>query len=278
MKRHPILIQMLHRLPFIALTLVTTLVAGAALTALSGSWQPANAEYVGPEAGGLVIIGNDDDNTNNPQIQPPMTAANQSLNNTDILRGGRGKDIIIGLLGSDVIEGGPDDDIIIGGPEQGTTPNSDIMFGGPGNDVSIWAPGDGSEAFIGGPGKDALVLGVIDRNGANVPTLTGTFAGYPHGVPTANVTGSPGFCTIERVFATDPALGYEFLVRFFVRATGALAVTIRLVEVEQVFCTSAAGGSVTFVDLTQPPPLPVFEDVSLDQVQQLNPLVRAMIR
>jgi len=223
--------------------------------------------------GGDVIIGKDNDNLANSLIQPAGVAANQSLNNTDILHGGGGNDIIIGLLGNDVLDGGPGNDILIGGTEQGQTPNSDVIFGGPGNDISIWAPGDGSDAFIGGPGQDALVFGVIDRV-ANVPTLKGTAPGYPHGVPTANVTGSPGFCTLVRV--SDPDLGYEFLARFFVRATGNLAVTIRVVQVEQVFCTSQAGGSVTFADLTQPSPQ--FVEVSLDQVRQLNGTVERIIR
>ncbi len=274
MKPHAMLRKIVLRFPFIALTVVTTLLASLALTALAVPWQRANAAFVDGGAAGDVIIGKDNDNTSNTVIQPPGTVANQSLNNTDILRGGPGNDILIGLLGNDILDGGPGHDILIGGTEQGQTPNSDIIFGGPGDDISIWAPGDGSDAFIGGPGRDALVFGVIDRDAANVPTLTGTAPGYLHGVPTANVTGSPGFCTIERV--TDPTLGYEFLARFFVRATGALAVTIRTVEVEQVFCTSTAGGSVTFADLTQPNP--AFVEVSLDQVQHLNSTVRQIIR
>ena len=221
-----------------------------------------------------VLIGRDDDNTANPVIQPADTAADQSLANTDVLVARGAQNVLIGRAGSDVLQGGPASDILVGGTEQGVRPNSDVMFGNTGSDVSVWAPGDGSDAFLGGSGTDAQVLGVIDRDSANVPTLTGHVPAFFRGVPTANLTGSPGFCTIERV--TDPGLGYEFLVRFFVRATGALAVTIRLAEVEQVFCTSQAGGAITFANLTSSNPQ--FADVTPAAVRSLNPIVGGIVR
>lgn len=223
-----------------------------------------------------VLIGADNDNVDNPLIQPPGTAANQSLNNTDIQEGRGGNDVLIGLLGNDVQHGGPGADITIGGTEQGVTPNSDVIFGDQGNDINIWAPGDGSDAFIGGRGRrDAMIFGVIDRDADNVPTLTSV--GGPHsetGVPTADLSGSPGFCTVEKV--EDPDLGFDFLVRFFVRATGNLAVTVRQTDVEQVFCTTEPGGAITFADLTEANPQ--FNEVSLQEVQQLNPTVAQIIR
>jgi hypothetical protein len=218
-----------------------------------------------------LIIGADDDNLANTAIQPANVAANQSLNNTDVLEGGQGNDVLIGLLGSDVMDGGQGHDIIVGGPDPGA-PNSDIMFGGQGNDVNLWAPGDGSEAFIGGQGKDALVFGVTDR-GNGVPILSDPVVGFPFGVPTANVTGQGGFCRIE---AAPENSGYDFLVRFFARATGNLAVTVRTRQVEQVFCTSEAGGAITFADLTDA--LPAFNIVTHDEVVALNPIVGRMIR
>jgi hypothetical protein len=156
-------------------------------------------------------------------------------------------------------------------------PNSDIMFGRSGNDISLWAPGDGSDAFIGGSGLDAQVFGVIDRDANNVPILSPVDGRHSKtGLPTAEVTNSPGFCTLEPV-PDEAELGFAFLVRFFVRATGALAVTIRLpADVEQVFCTSEAGGAITFADLTAANP--VFVEVSLAQVQQLNRTVSQIIR
>jgi hypothetical protein len=255
------------------LTLVAAVLFGA--STILGGVGPASMTFAAEQDGGSrgqVLIGRDDDNLNNPIIQPPNTAANQSLNNTDVQLGGSGNDVIIGLLGGDVQLGGSGDDIIVGGPDPGA-PNSDVIFGDSGADVSLWAPGDGSDAFIGGSGLDAEVFGVTDRTNG-VPTLSAAFPGFPQGIPTANVTGMGGFCTIEKV--SDPALGYEFLARFFVRATGALAVTIRLTDVEQVFCNSQAGGTITFADLKQDNPQ--FVEVSLDRVRQLNRTVSRMIR
>jgi hypothetical protein len=220
-----------------------------------------------------ILIGFDNDNINNVTIQPPGTVANQSLNNTDILTGEGGNDVMAGLLGNDLLLGGNGNDILIGGPEQGTTPNSDIAAGEDGNDIFIWAPGDGSDLFIGGSGTDAIIFGPIDKNAQNIPTSNGPAPGFAH-IPGVNVTGSPGFCTIER--STDPSLGYDFLARFFVRATGALAVTVRLVEVEQMFCTSQAGGQITGADLRQANP--VLVPITLAQVAIANDTVSRIIR
>lgn len=255
------------------LTTLTALMVGSLLGSLTGSTQLTEAALQEGHGRGDVIIGHDDDNVNNPVIQPAGAVANQSLNNADVLLGRGGNDVVIGLLGSDTMLGGFGHDILIGGPEQGSQPNSDIIFGGPGNDINIWAPGDGSDAFIGESGVDALVMGVIDRDARNMPTLTGKADGFRQGVPTANVSGQGGFCTIERV--ADEKLGYQYLVRFFVRATGALAVTIRLTDVEQVFCTSKEGGQITFADLRYGTE---FRVVSLDEVAKINRNVRAIIR
>src|SRR5690606_18669577 len=95
------------------------------------------------------------------------------------------------------------------------------------------------------------------------------------GVPTANVTGQGGFCTLERV--DDPGRrGYDFLVRFFSRATGNLLVTVRTRDVEQVFCTSEAGGTIVVADLTDANP--TFEEIALADVAGLNPIVAQSIR
>ena len=96
------------------------------------------------------------------------------------------------------------------------------MFGGPDNDVNLWAPGDGSEAFIGGPGLDAIIFGSTDREavadpttGVRLPTLLSGVPGFPQGIPTADVSGLANFCTIE----PSPSPGYDYLVRFGSRAT-----------------------------------------------------------
>jgi hypothetical protein len=198
-----------------------------------------------------VIFGADDDNVDNPVIQPEG-AVDQSLNNADAIDGKNGDDVLIGLLGSDTIRGGKGNDVIIGGTEQGSQPNSDIMYGDEGNDVNLWRGGDGSDAFVGGRDIDALVFGNIDRDASNIPIVSPATGRHEKtGLPSADVTGQGGFCTLDDV--RGQGSGYEFLVRFFARATGNLLVTVRTAEVEQVFCTSQAGGAITFADLTAPP-------------------------
>jgi Ca2+-binding RTX toxin-like protein len=264
---------------------VSALSAGA-LVALLGlmlaSAHPTQAALVDGGKGSQLLIGFDDDNQTNGLIQAGAVA-NQSLNRTDILDGGAGNDVMFGLNGNDVMDGGPGDDIILGGPDGGAAPggppNSDIMFGGPGNDVNLWAPGDGSEVFVGGPGLDAIIFGSTDREavadpatGVRLPTLLFGVAGFPQGIATADVSGLGNFCTVE----ASASPGYQFLVRFRSAATGNIIVTVRVTDVEQVFCTSQSGASIAFADLTVPSP--DFGVVSLPEVQTLNPLVAAMIR
>lgn len=251
---------------------VTAVALAAAVVIASGiGLRPTQAASVEGDKGPQVLFGQDDDNTANTAIQPAGTAANQSLNNADVLEGGDGNDVLIGLLGSDVMLGGQGNDIIVGGPDPGGN-NSDIMFGNGGNDVNLWAPGDGSEAFIGGPGKDAIIFGVTDKNGA-VPVLSAPTVDFPLGVPTANVSGQGGFCTVE---TAPQGSGYDYLIRFVARATGNIAVTVRVKGVEQLFCTSTQGGNITFANLQGPSP--VQEVVSIDDVQRENRIVGLMIR
>jgi hypothetical protein len=246
-----------------------------------GAAHRTQAAVVESGKGPQLLIGLDDDNINNIGIQAGA-AANQSLNRADVIDGGQGNDVIFGLNGDDVIEGGPGRDIILGGPDGGVAPggppNSDIMFGGPGDDVNLWAAGDGSEAFLGGPGTDALVFGATDREtaadpktGVRLPTLLPGVADFPQGIPTADVSGQPQHCTVE----PSPLPGYEFLVRFRGPANN-IIVTVRVKDVEQVFCTSEHGAAIAFADLTLPSP--TFVDVSHQGVETLNPLVAAMIR
>ena len=254
------------------ITLRTATAALGLAAALVAS--PATAAFLPGTNGDDVVFGADDDNIDNAVIQPEG-AVNQSLNNADAIDGKAGDDLLIGLLGSDTIRGGPGSDVIVGGTEQATQPNSDIMYGDDGDDVNLWRGGDGSEVFVGGRGTDALVFGNIDRDASNIPTISpATGRHRKTGLPTADVTGQGGFCTLEDV--RGQGLGYEFLIRFFVRATGNLAVTVRTAEVEQMFCTSQAGGAITFADLTVSDP--TFVEISLDEVAERNRLVRQIIR
>jgi hypothetical protein len=258
-------------------TLTFAMALAAAMSVASVAWA---ANQVGTSDSD-VLIGLDDDNVNNPVIQPiqPPTIANQSLNNTDIQVGGRGHDILIGLQGNDVQIGDDGDDIFIGGPEGGTQPpNSDVQFGGRGNDISIWAPGDGSDAFIGGQGTDVQIVGLIDRvaAGSLIPLLSNPNNKYPLGRPSVNVTGLNATCSLEPVGETDPDLGYEFLLRFR-NAAGNIVVTIRLSEVEQVICPNLLeGNTVLFADLRDDNPqlVPVPIDQLPHQVRFATEIIR----
>ena len=263
--------------------LVALAIAGLFVSKVSGAgFQGARAAALVDEGKGpQLLIGRDDDRIDNVKIQAGA-ATDQSLARTDVIEGGPGNDVIFGLNGNDVIDGGPGQDIILGGPDGGPAPggppNSDIMFGGTGDDVNLWAPGDGSEAFIGGRGLDALVFGTTDRETVvdpttnfKLPKLLFGVEGFPQGIPTADVTGQVQHCTVE----PSPLPGFSHLVRFR-GPNGNIIVTVRVKEVEQVFCSSANGAGIAFADLTVPSP--AFVDVSHDEVEALNPLVAAMIR
>lgn len=224
--------------------------------------------------GNDVLIGKDDDSIDNAAIQPPGTAADQSLSKADVLFGFGGDDLLIGLLGDDLLDGGPGDDVLVGGTEQGTRPNSDLQFGDTGNDVAVWAGGDGSDAYFGGPGTDAIVFAVIDRDAANVPTVQLVNFGFgERPIVTANLAGAPGFCRID---PAPPESGYEFLVRFVRRMDNVLLVTVRVRDVEQVFCASQAGGGVEWANLADYQG--ELRPISLQSIASLNPLVASMVR
>jgi Ca2+-binding RTX toxin-like protein len=138
---------------------VSTIAAGllvALLSVLVVSARPMQTARVNKGKAHQLLIGSDDDRQDNPAIQAGAVT-NQSLNRTDVLRGGSGNDVIFGLNGNDVMDGGPGQDIILGGPDGGAAPggppNSDIMFGGQGGDVNLGRP-----VMEAGPGRDALIL------------------------------------------------------------------------------------------------------------------------
>jgi hypothetical protein len=80
------------------------------------------------------------------------------------------------------------------------------------------------------------------------------------------------FCSVE----ASPSPGYQHLVRFRSAATNNIIVTVRVRDVEQVFCTSPSGPSIAFANLTVPSP--DFDVVTQQEVETLNALVAAMIR
>ena len=124
-----------------------------------------------------------------------------------------------------------------------------------------------------------MIFGATDREvvadpatGVRLPTLFAGVAGFPQGITTADVSGLGNFCSLE----PSPSPGYKYLVRFRSTATGNIIVTVRVKDVEQVFCTGQSGASIAFADLTVPSP--AFAVVGLPEVETLNPLVGAMIR
>ena len=85
--------------------LSASLLAALAGVALSPA-RPTQAAVVDGGKGPQLLIGRDDDNILNADIQAGATA-DQSLGRTDIIEGGPGNDVIFGLNGNDVIDGGP---------------------------------------------------------------------------------------------------------------------------------------------------------------------------
>jgi Ca2+-binding RTX toxin-like protein len=218
-----------------------------------------------------VSIGADNDNADNPFIQPPGVTAKQHMENTDVLFGRANDDLLIGKLGGDTLLGGTDDDILVGGPEKGQAPNSDVLVGDYGNDVNIWAPGDGSDAFIGNQGYDTMIFApfVEDANGDLLLTRSGHRL-----VPRVDIDAKPAFsCTIVEVPASE-RLGFQFLVRFNVN--GNPVVTVRQKDVERVFCPSPTEGKVNVADLTDAHP--TFHEKWIAQVGGVSGKIMTPVR
>lgn len=233
-----------------------------------------------------VLIGRDDDEPANSAIQN-VPAPNQTLRKGDQLLGGYGRDLLIGRLGPDTLISGRNDirdkgDVIVGGLEGGSDvvnfPPFDIAKGGQGDDAFLWAPGDGSDAFIGGErdrfvrvkrrvrvrgrrvvrtvrvrtkdDTDTLVIGVIqtDAGDQSRPELFNTrFGRLPHSFvdnrkkpATIGTPPRPSVPSSCQVVRAPTGIGYDFLVRVLNAANGAQAVTIRIRNVEELLCGSAS--------------------------------------
>ena len=236
-----------------------TTAALAAGTLVLGTTVAATSLTFPGTPGKDVHIGGDNDNADNPFIQPPGVTAKQHMDNTDVLFGRANDDLLIGKLGDDTLLGGEDSDILVGGPEKGSSPNSDVLLGDEGPDVNIWAPGDGSDAFIGHEGWDSMVFApFVERPNGDL-LLT-----WSHGrrIPRVAIDSQPLFsCTIVDVPASEN-LGFEFLVRFNVN--GNPVVTVRQRDVESVYCPSPDAGRALVADLTDDEP--EFRTVRLNRV------------
>src|SRR5262245_12845649 len=267
--------------------LTTVGLVGTAVAALQGNQNAKKPK---------VLIGADNDDTSNTTIQPPGVTAYQSLRKSDQISGGKASDTIIGRLGSDVLLANAGNDVMVGGTEGGQPAlpagqlpdNNDIAYGGVGSDSFIWAPGDGSDAFIGGnPAKakkkakgktsapkgkkkakpsaevDTLVVGnLVLSSDLTLPQLFNTkFGQLPlvfasdQGVPTP-LGGTPprnpnltGSC---QILVAPAGLGYDYLVRFFgntPQSPATQAVTIRIKGVEQVICPTEGTDGATLTTL-----------------------------
>jgi RTX calcium-binding nonapeptide repeat (4 copies) len=234
---------------------------GAALSAalLSGAAVTGSATVRPATPGPDVTFGLDNDNADNPFIQPPGVTAKQHMDNTDVVFGRRGGDLLVGLLGDDTIPAGPGLDILIGGPEGGQSPNSDVLLGDAGDDINIWAPGDGSEVFVGDRGSDVMVFApFVTRNDGSLRLV------WREGrrVPRVDIGGQPAFsCQIVPVPANQN-LGEQFLIRFLVNDT--IVVTVRQKDVERVLCPAANEGWAKRAVLTDAHPQ--FRSVRLSNI------------
>lgn len=279
--------------------IVATLTGLMLLAPMGSAWADGNGKS--KRKAPRLEVGTDLNSGNNPLVQPgdcetgddgslvcgdPALAGNgrdQSLQFGDVLLGSRRDDVQIGGLGSDVLIGGKGNDIQIGGVEHFFPQNRDRAFGGSGKDIFIWKPGDGSDFFSGGSSSDAVVFGnvgevdgsgvafgvVADRQAGNV------FIDPTTGLPSVDVSGSPGFCDVIDASSTPQSryeldeLGIDHLVRFTIRGIAAafergdqatdngLRVTLHLKDVEYLVCTSREGGSLEVLDLRSSPPRPI---------------------
>ena len=207
-----------------------------------------------------VTIGLDNDNADNPFIQPPGVSAPQSMDNADVLFGRDNDDLLIGNLGSDTLLGGNDDDILVGGPDHGQQPSSDVLVGDDGDDIAIWSPGDGNDAFAGNEDNDTMIFAPLVTNPDGSVLLT-----RDHGrrIPHVDIGGQPGTCTVVPVPDSEN-LGAQFLVRFNVDDVP--VATVRQKDVEKVYCPSPTPGTarVATLDGTHPEQ---FRTIPLDHVR-----------
>lgn len=206
-----------------------------------------------------VHIGQDDDNADNPLIQPPGVQAPQHMSDADVLFGRDNDDLLIGNRGSDTLLGGADEDVLIGGPDGGGQPSSDVLVGDTGDDVAVWSPGDGNDGFVANEDYDTAIFAPIVLNGDGSVAL---HRADSRQLPTATIDAQHNLsCQLVAVPAAAD-FGYQYLVRLF--AHGTQVATMRLKDVEQVLCPSPRSGTVLRALLAGS--TPQFRSVSLTSV------------
>jgi hypothetical protein len=235
--------------------LVIGLAAGIAATLAT----PGFAAVIPGTSGADVHFGLDNDDADNPFIQPPGVPATLHMDDADVVFGREGNDLLVGNLGSDTIPGGKGSDIMIGGPDDLATPSSDVLLGDEGNDINIWAPGDGNDVYVGDTGNDAMVFAPLLKKADGSLVLV-RHAGRK--VPRVDISAQADLsCTILKI-PPEQQFGAQFLVRFNV--DGDPVASVRLKDVEQLLCPSAATGDAAVADLTVADP--VFHDVQLSDI------------
>ena len=214
-----------------------TLAGLVAIVGLVGSTASATVEPGTPAKD--VHVGLDDDNADNPFIQPAGVRTAQHMDDTDVLFGRGNDDLLIGRLGGDTLLAGPGSDIMVGGPERGQQPANDVLVGDEGNDVSIWSPGDGNDAVIGNDGSDTMIFGPVVTKADGSLKLTST---RHRKVPHVRVDGYPRLgCTLA-AFPSSRQPGYEYLVRL--SWDGVPTASVREKDIERVLCPGAKPGTV----------------------------------
>jgi RTX calcium-binding nonapeptide repeat (4 copies) len=219
-------------------------VLATALVAVAG---PAGAALQQAGKTARVVLGADNDNGENTFIQPAGVQARQHLENADVMVGSRYGELLVGRKGSDVIDAGYGKDILVGGLDKGS-PNSDVLFGGWGNDYNIWAPGDGNDAYLGGPGVDVHINSAVEQANGELAL----FKAFGRTIPRALIDNQTASCSVEAVPAQQ-GLGFDYITRFL-GASGNVIVTIRLKDVELLVCNSAKDNTARFAVLEGPAP------------------------
>lgn len=278
--------------PFAGLAAAAALVMGT--TPVAYAANPFIDDAIGPK---------DNNAATNPLLQPDPAvdpAPDQSMQFGEIMNGRAGDDeFVYGGLGTDLIFGNRGSDVLMGGPEHFNPLNRDRAFGGQRHDIFVWQPGDGSDRFEGGEGRNAVVFGLIaqdddgdrilfdpddgiDANGNVAPNfrvrrdeqagvVLMRFADF---LPLVDVSASPGFCEIIDPSTVVPGvadtaaaledIGVDHLIRFRLR-NGQLAVTVQVTDVDVVICGGVAAGTVDIIDLRKSPPI-VHTDVGATDI------------
>ena len=207
-----------------------------------------------------VHVGGDNDNADNPFIQPPGVTAKQHMDNTDLLFGRANNDLLIGKLGGDTLLGGEDNDILIGGPEK--APGAEQRRAGRrgGQRHQHLGAGRRQRRVRRQRGRGHDDLRAVRGEGRTATCCSPATSGRK--VPHVDIDDQAALQLHDRRGPPSEKLGFQFLVRFNVNGTP--VVTVRQKDVEKVFCPSPDAGKAMVADLTDRHP--TFRNVWLSRV------------